>query len=53
MHKHWSTYSAFAVVVAASFMAQPTLASLFVLLFIIPALVCLTIWLAHREGKRS
>ena len=53
MHKNWSTYSAFAVVIAASFMAQPTLASLFVLLFIIPLLMCLTIWLARHEGRKS
>lgn len=48
---NFSTYTALFVYAGSAFMAQPTLASLFVHLVVLPAGLALTIWFAHREGR--
>jgi hypothetical protein len=49
--KHWSTYMAFATWGATGFMAQPTLASGVVHLFLTPVMLVGVIGLAHHEGR--
>lgn len=48
-----STYAALLVWGATGFMAQPTIASGVVHLFLAPVMLVAVVWLAHREGKRS
>lgn len=48
-HQRFSTYMAFGVWGVTGFMAQPTLGSLFVHLVVTPAMLTLTIVIAHRE----
>lgn len=50
-HRRWSTYGGLTVWGAAAFMAQPSLASLFEHMVILPVLIAGTIWLAHHEVK--
>lgn len=53
LHKRWSTYGAFGIWGSTGFMAQPTFASLVVHIALVPALLALTLWLAHHEGKAT
>lgn len=57
MHKFWlkkpSVYVALATWGATGFMAQPTVASFMVHIFLSPALLCAVVWLAHHEGKEA
>ena len=51
--KHWSTYMAFATWGVTGFMAQPTIASFVVHIFVTPIFLACVIWMAHHEGKHS
>lgn len=51
--KHPSTYLALATWGATGFMAQPTVASAVVHLFISPLMLVGVIWLARHEGRTT
>lgn len=48
-----SVYAALLVWGSSGFMAQPTIASGFYHILIIPLLLAGVIWLAHREGRSA
>ncbi|MDB5608126.1 MAG: hypothetical protein JWP25_5026 [Bradyrhizobium sp.] len=48
-----SVYAALLVWGSSGFMAQPTIASGFYHILIIPLLLAGVIWLAHREGRAA
>lgn len=52
-NRHPSIYAAFGIWGSSGFMAQPTLASAFYHLVILPALLALAIWMARHEGRRA
>lgn len=53
VHKNFSTYAGLLVWGASGFMAQPTIASGLYHLFVLPALIALTIFLAHHEREKN
>jgi hypothetical protein len=50
-HTYPSTYVALIVWGSTGFMATPTFASFMVHFFMVPAVLLLTLWLAHWEGR--
>lgn len=52
-HHYTSNYIALVIWGATAFESQPTIASFVVHFTIVPALIVLTLWLAHWEGKHA
>lgn len=52
--KHYpSTIIALIIWGATGFMAQPTIASLFVHILLVPCFLALLVWIAHWEGHKQ